>query len=249
MISESVRRVLREIGLSSYEVDAYFALLKNGQMTAMEVSRKGNIPYSKIYEVLNSLKERGWIKSTGHRPSRYYPTPPLEALATTKIMLEDRYKNWEQTIASELQPFYEKLELIERPDILILRGQQGIISKLEEILNKASNEIMIAAPEFTKNMISYATFFLETLRKTRAKVKLMVSGKTEEWKALGEFAGVFEVRARDRMFGGGVIVDGKEAILFMGEDKLSLVIWSNHLGLVQFAKDYFQFLWESSKEI
>jgi hypothetical protein len=48
------------------------------------------------------------------------------------------------------------------------------------------------------------------------------------------------------MFGGGVIADGKEAMVFLGEDKLSLVIWSNHVGLVGFAREYFQFLWDSS---
>jgi hypothetical protein len=51
------------------------------------------------------------------------------------------------------------------------------------------------------------------------------------------------------MFGGGIITDGKEAILFLGEEKPSLVIWSNHVGLVQFARDYFEFLWNSSKKI
>lgn len=56
-----------------------------------------------------------------------------------------------------------------------------------------------------------------------------------------------EVRVRDQMFGGAVIVNGKEAILFLGEEKPTLVIWSNHLGLVQFARDYFQYLWDSSK--
>jgi len=48
------------------------------------------------------------------------------------------------------------------------------------------------------------------------------------------------------MFGGGVIVDGKEALLLLGEEKPTLVIWSDHVGLVKFAKDYFQYLWESS---
>lgn len=248
MIRESVKQVLREIGLSAYEIEAYFVLLQGGQMTAMEVSRMGGIPYSKIYEVLNSLKEKGWIKSTGQRPSKYYPIPPLEALATTKIMLEVKYKNWEQTIAGELQPLYEKLEFIERPDILILRGEQAIMSKIKETLNKASKEIMIAAPEFTRNIIASAVFFAEVLQETRANVKLMISGRIENWEHLRKLGGLFEVRARNRMFGGGIIVDGKEAMLFMGEDKLSLVIWSNHFGLVQLAKDYFQYLWESSKK-
>ncbi len=54
-----------------------------------------------------------------------------------------------------------------------------------------------------------------------------------------------EVRVRDTLFGGGVIVDAREALLILGEDKPSLVIWSNHIGLVKFARDYFQYLWES----
>jgi len=37
-------------------------------------------------------------------------------------------------------------------------------------------------------------------------------------------------------------------MLFLGEGKASLVIWSNHLGLVRFAREYFQFLWDTSKK-
>ena len=248
-ISEDARQVLREIGLSAYEIDAYVALLEGGQMTAMEISKKAKLPYSKIYEVLNSLKDKRWIKSVETRPTKYYPTPPLEALTTAKIRLEDKYMGWEQTIARELQPLYEKRELVERPDILILHGQQGVMAKLEETLKKATKEIMIATPEFAKNTIASATFFPETFQKTRVNIKLMVAGKGEDWKNLKGLAGIGELRVRDQMFGGGIIVDGKEAILFLGEEKPSLVIWSNHVGLVRFAREYFQFLWDSSRKL
>lgn len=248
-IGEEAKRVLREIGLNAYEIDVYAVLLERGQITAMEISKKANVPYSKIYDTLNSLKNKGWLKSVGTRPTKYYPVPPLEALATAKIRLEDQYAGWEQTIARELQPLYEKRELVERPDMLILHGQQGIVAKLDEMLRKASKEVMIAAPEFTKTIVASATFFLETLQKTRVDVKLMVAGKAQEWKSLKKLRGIGELRIRDQMFGGGVIVDGKEAILFLGEEKPSLVIWSNHVGLVQFAREYFQFLWDSSKKI
>ncbi len=63
-IDENTRETLREMGLNAYEVDAYMALLESGQMTAMEISREAKVPYSKIYEVLNSLKEKGDRKST-----------------------------------------------------------------------------------------------------------------------------------------------------------------------------------------
>jgi sugar-specific transcriptional regulator TrmB len=246
-ITGESKHILREIGLSTYEVDAYFALLEGGQMTAMEISKKAKVPYSKIYEVLNSLKEKGWIKSAESRPNKYYPLPPIEALTATKIKLEDKYKSWEKTIASELQPLYEKRELVERPDILILHGQQAVMDKLEETMRKATKEIMIAAPKFAKNIIASATLSFEALQKARLNIKFMVAGKLEQWENLKKFKGVAELRIRDQMFGGGIIVDGKEAMLFLGEEKPSLVIWSNHVGLVQFARDYFQFLWDSSE--
>ena len=80
-----------KLGLNAYEIDAYIALLEGGEMTAMEISEKAQVPYSKIYEVLNSLKEKGWIKSGESRPTKYFPVPPLEATRFTKLRLEDKY--------------------------------------------------------------------------------------------------------------------------------------------------------------
>ncbi len=244
-ISENTRNILREMGLNAYEIDTYIVLLEGGQMTAKEISREASVPYSKIYDVLNSLKNKSWVKSSESRPFKYYPIPPIEALASTKFRLEDKYQSWESSLAEELQPLYEKRELIERPDMLILRGQQGVLVKLEEVFDKATKEIMVATPEFARVIITSADRFTSGLKKT-VSVKVMVAGKTEDWMFLKKFPGVSELRVRDHMFGGGVIVDGKEAMLFLGEDKPSLVIWSNHVGLVGFAREYFQFLWDSS---
>lgn len=244
-ISEKTRGTLREMGLNAYEIDTYTALLEEGEMTAMEISRKASVPYSKIYEVLNSLKEKGWAKSSESRPTKYYPVPPVEAAATTKLKIEDKYQRWENAVTKELQPLYEKRELVERTDMLILRGQQAVLTKLGEVLNEAKKEVMIAAPEFTRPIIAVAESLLSGVKKT-VGVKLMVAGKTEDWLFVKKFVNISELRVRDHMFGGGVIADGREAMLFLGEDKTSLVIWSNHVGLVGFAREYFQFLWDTS---
>ena len=245
-INENTRNALREMGLNAYEIDAYIVLLEGGQMTAMEISQEAKVPYSKMYEVLNSLKEKGWIKSSESRPFKYYPVPPLEATRFTKLRLEDKYLNWENTVAEALQPLYEKRELVERPDMLILRGQQAVLGKLEEVLKKATMEIVIAAPEFAKPIIAMAEPLLGSGLKKTVRVKLMAAGKKEDWLFIKKYPGLNELRIRDHMFGGGIIADGKEAMLLLGEDKPSLVIWSNHVGLVGFAREYFQFLWDSS---
>ena len=244
-IDEDTRSILREMGLNAYEIVSYIVLLEGGQMTAMEISEVAKVPYSKMYEVLNSLKDKGWIKSTESRPFKYYPVPPVEAARSTKIRLEDKYLNWENTVSETLQPLYEKRELVERPDMLILRGQQAVLTKVEEVLKKATMEIVIAAPEFAKPLITLAEPLVGSGLKKTVKVKLMVAGKKEDWLFLKRL-GLSDLRIRDHMFGGGIIADGKEAMLFLGEDKPSLVIWSNHVGLVGFAREYFQFLWDSS---
>ncbi len=82
--------------------------------------------------------------------------------------------------------------------------------------------------------------------KKNVVVNFMAAGTPPEWSFLRKVSGISELKFRDHMFGGGVIADGKEAMLFLGEDKPSLVIWSNHVGLVGFAREYFQFLWDSS---
>lgn len=244
-VDEHTKETLRQMGLNAYEIDAYITLLDSGQLTAMEISSEAKVPYSKIYEVLNALKEKGWIKSSETRPYKYYPVPPLEATACIRRRLDDKYLSWEQTIAETLQPLYEKRELVERPDILILHGQHAIIAKLEELIKKANKEVMIAAPAFAKPIIVSADQLLIGLKKN-VSVKIMAAGEGEEWKALKKIAGLSELRVRDHMFGGGVITDSKEAMLFLGQDKPNLVIWSNHVGLVGFAREYFQFLWDSS---
>ncbi len=247
-ISQDARKVLRELGLTGYETRAYLALLEGGVLTASQVSENAGVPYSKIYETLTSLERKGWIETEHGRPGRYYPKAPSEALATAKLQLEEKLKTWEKTISSELQPFYEKREIREKPDIWILRGELSTAAKLREMLEKAENELMVAAPTFPKALADSVMSILLRLQSAYVKILFMISKQDTAWnfKELGRVA---EVRVRDQMFGGGVIVDGKEAILFLGEDKPTLVIWSNHIGLVQFAKDYFQHLWNSSKTI
>ena len=58
-----------------------------------------------------------------------------------------------------------------------------------------------------------------------------------------------EIRARDKLFGGGIIADDREAVLFLANEGIMpcLAIWSNNAGLVQVAKTYFGSLWDSAR--
>jgi len=249
-LSENVKKVLHEAGLTGSEIQAYVTLLEWGELTAKELSQYANLPFSKIYRILDELEHKGWIETVEARPSKYYPKSPIEALSTVKLELEEKMKVWERTILNELQPIFEKKSLREKPDIWILRGEQAIIDKIEEVVSKAKIELMVAVPAFAKKIVEKTLPFLRMLEKTRVNVLVMVAGDSSEWKSLKALSlGGAEVKLRDQMFGGGIIIDGKEALLLLGEEKPSLVIWSNHKGLVSFARDYFQYLWKTSEKL
>jgi sugar-specific transcriptional regulator TrmB len=245
VITQEAKRVLRELGLTDYETRAYLALIEKGVLTASQVSDSSGVPYSKVYETLTSLERKGWIETEKGRPGRYYPKAPSEALATAKLQLDEKVKAWEKTILGELQPFYEKREIREKPDIWILRGEFSTIAKLKEMLDNTKTQLMIAAPTFPKTFADAVMPTLKRLQSNNVKIFFMISKQATEWN-MSELESFAEVRVREQMFGGGLIADGKEAVLLLGEDKPTLVIWSNHIGLVQFAKDYFQHLWNSS---
>ncbi len=250
-VSENAKKVLREVGLREYETRAYLTLLERGAMTASEVSEHSGVPYSKVYETLNSLERKGWIEVERGRPSRYFPKAPSESLEAAKLRLEDMVNSWKRVLMGELQPMYEKRELMEKPDIWILRGKFSILAKLREMLDAAHNELMIAVPVFAKGFVDASVSVLGQLKDSGVRVQIMMT----EDENIKKISKVGEARVRDNLFGGGVIVDGKEALLFLGEADTKrsysglLVIWSNHIGLVKFAREYFQLLWDTAKPI
>jgi hypothetical protein len=131
----------------------------------------------------------------------------------------------------------------------ILRGEFSVMAKLQEMLSIVKSELLIAVPAFAKPFVDASVSTLGQVRTSGVDVKVMVAGDWNE----KELALLGDARLRDTLFGGGVIVDGKEALLFLGEADTKrsysglLVIWSNHIGLVKFAREYFQLLWDTAK--
>ena len=107
-ISDKVRKSLEKIGLTSYEIRTYTSLVNGGELNASELSSTSGVPYSKIYEVLGTLEEKGWIGSDDSRPTNYIAKSPTTALETTKQNVDIEFSNNQDKILSELVPLYEK---------------------------------------------------------------------------------------------------------------------------------------------
>ena len=97
---------LKGFGLSTYESSAYSTLLRLGMADASLVAQKAGIPFGRVYDVLNSLVERGLLALHEGRPKQYRAVQPRVAmsilLGQRKRELDDRYAELTR-LASDLE--------------------------------------------------------------------------------------------------------------------------------------------------
>ena len=242
-MSEKVLQALRALGLTEYEARAFLALVEHGEMDAQSLSHLSKVPYSKIYGVLESLRRRGWVSVRRGRPKIYYARAPVDVIKIERARVEEELKEVEAVLVEELQPIYERSRARERPDVWIIRGIEAVLDKAREMLANARSEVLLALPTAAKSLLPLLSPSLKHLRFLGVRISILASEELRE--ELSELEGLAEVRYRSGMFGGGLIVDGREALLVLSEPgaRELMAIWSDYAELAHIAKVYFEHLW------
>ncbi|HXV38311.1 MAG TPA: helix-turn-helix domain-containing protein [Nitrosopumilaceae archaeon] len=253
-ISDNSRKALEKIGLTSYEIRTFSSLLKTGELTASELSQKSGVPYSKIYEVLGTLEEKGWIGSDDSRPTKYFAKSPATGIETTRQKQESEFKENQNIILKELVPLYEKSGTSERPDIWVLSGTVNIAAKILEMVETCRNEVLIALPEASEELVKQALPKLRLLHDKGIEITVLTSDKMDK-ESLKAISRVATVKVKKGMFGGGIISDKRYVVILLGPEvgasdtSETVGIWADHAGLAGFAREYFEYLLKDSKKL
>lgn len=244
MSEDEILKVLRDCGLTETESKVYLALLRGGG-DAKEISRRSGVPYTKVHTVLSSLIKKGLITMAGGRPATYSAKGVSDGIGEYRAFLK---KNLEE-VTEKAEKMLMALQIEpEKSDIWIIRKNDDILRRSYQMLEGSKKEVKIALPITPKWLVERLLPAFMRLRGEGVEISMLVTSSTalEGIQALSRFS---TVRMRDRMFGGGLIVDGREAMLFIGksEGSMDTAIWANHMGLIQLANAYFDFLWAGSE--
>lgn len=251
MISERLVKAFHRLGLTDYELRAYLALLDKGESIASEISKKSEIPISKIYDTLNSLAEKGWIIIERGRPTRYKAQSPKIASELTKNRIEQELNEHMNVIIQELNPIYERRNDKEKPELWIIRGEENLWKSIRDVIGRATHQLSIALPYMPKDLQQILLPIASLIKEKGGTIQILISGDVD-YHSIKRLCEEHEVRIRDISFGGGVISDSSEVVLILMEAKEkrpSLGIYSAHLGLTSLARAYFDMLWDTSSPI
>lgn len=76
-----ITRVLRDLGLTSYEAKAYAVLVQRNTSTAVELARSARIPRQRIYDVVDGLVQRGLARPVSGQVVAFTATDPRVAIS------------------------------------------------------------------------------------------------------------------------------------------------------------------------
>src|SRR5208337_453822 len=118
MSASRITESLRRIGLTSYESDAYLALLKSRELTAEEISKMTSVPITRVYGTLEQLMQKGFARIVESRPKKFQAISPEEAkreyLTHVRRNFETNLLTMEETMRDlqrQVEPIYVESHL------------------------------------------------------------------------------------------------------------------------------------------
>jgi len=130
---------LRGLGLNSYEAKAYAVLYHLREASAAEISEKANIPRARVYDTLENLEKKGFIKKSADKPLKYASFDIELALENYFSLKEKEIKNLKLKALSKSKSFKRKY-IESSGNLWILKGI-ALHNKIKEFMNNPNGVV------------------------------------------------------------------------------------------------------------
>jgi|SRR3989344_1716241 len=184
--------VLRNIGLTSSEAKVYKALLEIGKNTASGILSKSKLNSGRIYEVLESLKNKGLISIIKEGKTKMFIASPPERVLdylNEKIQnIENQKENFEKELPKLKQTFETNQQEIDAELFIGIKGNKTAYDILfAEASKDKEKEIIIQGitkkERYPKEILDLLRYYVYKKRKElKLKVKKIADYDTRNEK-------------------------------------------------------------------
>jgi len=129
----------RHVDMSGYESQVYLALVRGGKQTMKEIADGSGVPKQRVYDVVETLIDRGFVELDGSYPKQAYAVEPTRKLGPIQQQIEEtqaRLEDLHESIADDDSP------------ITYLDNQSTIDKYVSGLLDGAENTVfLMTSPE------------------------------------------------------------------------------------------------------
>jgi len=245
--------VLKQVGLSEGEIKVYFALLELESSTVGRIIEKSGVPDSKIYMILEKLKEKGLasfvIKNNVKHFQASDPKNILRLLTEREKAIAGQKKELEEKILPEIERKRKQTE--EKQEAVVYESMEGLKAAMNymlDVVGKGGEYQVFVIGEVLKEK-RVIDFFKEYHKKRLAKG---VSGRRL---SSVEFRDILEkyhksrnipMRFTSQKLPVGVFIFKNHVMTMIWEEKPTAFVIKSRKNY-QYYKEFFEDLWKTAK--
>ncbi|MHA1997706.1 MAG: TrmB family transcriptional regulator [Promethearchaeota archaeon] len=245
-----VKKALKLLGFSDYNIVIYDTLLRERELDARQLSSKTRVPYSRVYEILNEMIEKGYIIKVDGRPSTYVPKSPIDVLQHIQHKQQSEFKQNSAIVKDTLMRIYSEKKSAQNAQFTITYGKDSNTSHMKTLIKNAVRSICIMLKDFD-------VFFgdvLEELKLLSLKhvdTRIIVPTSQKKNDELEKIKGENHIKYMDVPPSNLVFSDEKNTLIVSAGDYLKNVsedmigISISHAAMAFVSKGLFMSLWDA----
>lgn len=261
MDNNALAKLRRDFHLNLYEVKIWTALMSRGISTAGELSDIAEVPRSRAYDILESLEKKGFVVMKLGKPIKYIAIPPAEVVDRVKKLVKAEAEKKSERLEelkgtdtlTELSSLYTKgIEYIDPTEFSgAVRGQDNVYNQLETMIKAAKSKVLITTSDTGLiRKVEAIGKALSDAKNRGVKIKIAVPITKENKEALEKIKDLAEIRTVKKLNARFAVVDGREALLMLKDDKevhpnYDIAVWLNSNMFASALDTMFENVWKS----
>lgn len=198
-------RVMEEIGLTSAEIRVYLALLELGSSSTGKIIINSKVARSKVYELLERLKEKGLVTEAIKNSTRIFQAEDPERILDYIKKREESFKNKEKEFREILPILKSRAQYTEKQEAKVYTGLEGVKTFLRGVLQELEKGEEYLAMTFADQSINesiiqiFQSFHRQRAEKgIKAKILVNIDNKDVRKKMNFSNTGFYEFRTTKR---------------------------------------------------
>jgi sugar-specific transcriptional regulator TrmB len=254
----TIEETLTRYGLLKNEIRVYLYLARAGQKKAGDIAEAISLHRTETYRILRDLERKGILFSIFEKPLKFTAVPLDKAIDLLVDAQKMKIRLLEKEKANLVELWLSmpqvKMEKAKKELFQMLEGEQQVVIKAEELLDRAEKEFQIFAPDDYLGQLYYSDF-TDKLNEVAKKIDVTLLTETsprsqffiKEMQWPEEKHGKVQAQNLPCF----MIVDNKELLIIFHEngitsengDKMKFktsAIWTNYTAFIWTLRTLFQ---------
>ena len=226
--------LLHKIGLTEAESKVYITLLKNGSLSGYETSKLAGVPRSKIYNILEALKQKGFILFTEYESNNKYAAVSIREIS-------ERLKEETQDVLDHLS---DRLSIYPQQTsmdyIWHIQNNRNVFAKCREIIRRTKQELLL---QIWEEDVHFLISDIQELEQQDVKIGIVVFSDDRDLQLpLKRYCRHGMVEEKKKEMGGrwiSMVSDINEVVFGqILSDSVAEVIWTRSKPMITLAAEY-----------